>query len=49
MTKKEAPTMESVLRDLVRVAEQYGWRMSVSVRDGKRELFRVTMPPAQRK
>ena len=38
--------MESVLRDLVRVAARYGWSVSVSVRDHKRELFRVNMPPA---
>ena len=31
MTKKPEPTLESVLRDLVRVAEQ----------DGKREVVRV--------
>ena len=49
MTKEAAPTMESVLRDLVRVAAQYGWSVSVSVRDSKRELFRVNMPPAKRK
>ena len=49
MTKQAEPTMESVLRDLVRVAGRHGWRVSVAVLDAdKREVLRVEMPPAPR-